>query len=382
MFSFSRFESGLLHIEFHMTNTTILRTRALKLFRAKLGNPIRSLNSVMVGLCGVGAGVALKPSDLAVSWNPSDLVQAEREARGFAIKSLMVTACDALDHYLMDLGSGPSPLADMILRSVLRKEPQTIQKGQVLTAQGISVLEKRLNEVVDRPSEIKLALREFLEKFCGKQKTPSLNARCSALSSYVQALSGSSVSEIPLRPSYHSAVTLLIAWRNVLVHDMDKDPLDPKVSLDLIADKEYMSANHAGIDFVQTLERYESKSEPSLKDISTLVSILMRYLAATDARLIAACNLSAYAQEAICEELKSSGVSDEILRKWAGKSFPERVSKALKLIGGHGFVPISFDKKKNSYAGRLLDVDDMDFLKVKKLKELKASIFQSVNDSI
>lgn len=351
------------------------------MFRAKLGNPIRSLNSVVVGLCGVGAGVALKPQDLAVSWNPGDLVQAEREARGFAIKSLMVTACDALEHYLVDIGVGPSPLADVTLRSVLRKEPQTIQKGQVLTAQGITVLEKRLNEVIDRPSEIKSTLREFLEKFCGKQKTPSLNARCSALYSHVQALSGSAISAIPLRSSYHSAVVLLIAWRNVLVHDMDTDPLDPKVALDLIADQEYLATNHAGIDIVKTLERYESKSEPSLKDISTLVSILMRYLAATDARLIAACDLRAYVQEAICEELKLSGESDKILRKWAGKSFPERISKALKMVGGHGFVPINFDKKKNSYSGRLLDEDDMSFLNARNLKQLKASVFLNVHGS-
>ena len=358
-----------------MTNTIILRTRALKLFRTKLGNPVRNLNSVVIGLCGVGAGIALKPKDLAVSWAPGDLIQAEREARGFAIKSLMVTACDALDHYLEDLGVGPSPLADMTLRSVLRKEPQIIQKGQALTSSGISTLEKRLNEVIDRPSEIKSVLRDFSEKFCGKQKTLSLNARCGGLFSHAQTLNGAAISAIPLRPSYHSAVVLLVAWRNVLVHDMDTDPLDPKVASDLIADKEYLAAEHAGIDFEKTLERYSSKSEPSLKDISTLVSILMRYLAAIDARLIASCDLGRFVQEAVCEELNLRGAPEDTLRKWAGKSYPERISKALRMVGNHGFVSTAFERKKKSYPGRMIAKQDMSFLDANNFKELSSLVF-------
>lgn len=360
-----------------MTNTIILRTRALKLFRAKLGNPVRNLNSVVIGLCGVGAGIALKPEDLAVSWNPKDLLAAEREARGFAIKSLMVTACDALDHYLEDLGVGPSPVMNASLRSTLKKEPQIVQKGQALTTAGILALEKQLNEAIDNPSEIKSALRFFSEKFCGKQKAPSLNARWGHLLIHTQASSGPGAAAIYLRPSYQSAVALLIAWRNVLVHDMDKDPLDPNSASDLIADKNYFAEEHAGIDIEKTLERYWSKSAPSLKDISTLVSILLRHLSAIDARLIATCDLGRFVQEAVCDELKLRGSPEETLRKWAGKSYPERTSKALKIIAKHGFVSLTSERKKNSYPGRIISREDIEFLNANNFKDLSKSVFSN-----
>lgn len=94
-----------------MNSIKIARTRALKLFREKLGNSVLNLNTIVIGLNAVGSGVAQKPNDLVISWSSNDLLRKEQRAREFAIRGLMVTAYDALDHYLYDISSTPRRIA-------------------------------------------------------------------------------------------------------------------------------------------------------------------------------------------------------------------------------------------------------------------------------
>ena len=346
-----------------MKQIVIARTQALKLFRSKLGSPVRNLNSVIVGLSAVGNGAAPKPADLAVSWQPNDLKRAEIEARGFAIRSLMVTACDALDHYLYDLGAQPSPIRDSMLRSTLRRENQTVTKGKQLSDAAIEAFASVLIANKLDTFELKKKLGSFAELYCGKSQKPSVRKRHADL--YKSCISQPKNNSLPAIPkqSYFSAVELLVAWRNVLVHDPDTDQLGSNALAVLEADAVAFADEHAGIDICQTIKNYEGRKEPTLKDISTLISILIRYVSSIDAALVSRCDISAYFQEAVAYELKNRASGMKTLRQWAGKSFDERVDKACNLVSPHGFIPGSFETKKGGYVGRQLSQQDFSCLK-------------------
>lgn len=359
-----------------MNKLLISRTQALKNFRDKIGTPVRNLNTVIVGLSAVAAGTAHKPSDLSVSWDPKDLQRSALEARGFSIRSLMVTACDALDHYLEDLGELPSPIDDEKLRSTLRREPQTYtQPAKKLNEAALASFSSELLEFKDNPQELKKKLAAFTLTYCGKQKVPSIRRRHSALFDYCAGLppNPTTLPQVP-KHSYFAAVELLIAWRNVLVHDSDKDELGSNAIAVLQADAAALKQDHAAVSIQETIDRYTDKKEPTLKDISTLVSILLRYVAAIDAVLISRCDVSRYVRTSLAFEIKARASGMETLRRLSGRTWQARIEAAGKLVAPHGFTPDNFATKQGAYSGRTLSSSDFNFLNETGMQALAQSI--------
>lgn len=352
-------------------NVVISRSRALKNLRSKLGNPIRSLNTTIVGLHAVRAGVAKKPPDLNVSWGPLDLVRAEIEARGFAIRSLMTVACDALDHYLYDLGYLPGPLQDESVRSILRKEMQAVSIPKQITAFVIEDMKVSLLTSKESTVAVKRIISEFAESYCGKQQRPSIRVRHEALYKYCTSHTLVAVKNASPPKVYFSAIQLLIAWRNVLIHDIEDDPLGSDAVSVLRSNAKQLEVDHSGIDINQTLKNYFNKVEPTLKDISTLVSILLKYVSAIDEALLRSCDIGIYFKNAIAYEVKQRKDGLNILRKWPGRSFDGRVNNARELVAAHGFVPDSFKLKKDSAFKCFLTDTDLQFLEASRFEDLK-----------
>lgn len=352
-------------------NVAISRSRALRNLRNKLGNPIRSLNSTIVGLHAVKTGKAKKPPDLNVSWGPLDLVRAETEARGFAIRSLMTVACDALDHYIYDLGSLPGPVQNEAVRSILRTETQTVSKPKTITESAIDRLRKGLLDSKETTSEVKRIISEFAELHCGKQKRPSIRARHEALYKYCVSHQSEAAKSASPPKVYFSAIELLIAWRNVLIHDIEDDPLGSEAVSVLRNNAKMLEVDHSGIDVNLTLENYSNKKEPTLKDISTLVSILLRYVSAIDEALIRGCDVGIYFKNAIRYEVSQREDGLDILRKWPGKSIGDRVNNAREFVASHGFVPINFKSKKGTTFTYVLTETDLQFLESSRFEDLR-----------
>lgn len=344
-----------------MQQIVIRHTRAHKRFRDKLGNPVRNLNSVVVGLCSVGSGVAVKPADLAVTWAPKDLKRAEKEGRSFAIQSMMVMACDALDHYLFDIGSVPSPISDAKLRSILMREPQIRNAKASPSAKDIDSLALKIKNNVSNDEYVRTSLKEFAEKFLDVTERPaSIRKRLSAIHEHCKSLPAGRGAKF-LRPSYFSAIELLLAWRNMLVHDLDAGQLGGGAVSSLRADSEYLAAEHAGIDVEVMINRYTDRAPPSLKEISTLVSILMRFMSGTDQILLADCDIGAFFERCLRYQLselggrrekaiadptggsRSNGVnnggSSRTLVERLGFTYEKRVRKSLAICAEHGFLP-------------------------------------------
>jgi hypothetical protein len=349
----------------------ISRSRALKKFRNKLGNPIRCLNSVIVGLHAVKIGIAKKPHDLNISWKPLDLARAEIEARGFAIRSLMTVACDALDHYFYDLGCLPGPLQEESVKSILRKEMLTVFEPKQITDSVIEVLKKKLLASKQSPVEVKRTISEFSELYCGKRQPQSLRLRHEKLYNYC-ADNKSAEAKSALPPKvYFSAIQLLISWRNLLIHDSEYDSLSGDAVSVLRDQAEMLMIEHSGVDINKTIENYSNKIEPTLKDISTLVSILLRYVSAIDESLLRSCDIGRYFKDAIIYEIKKRKDGLDILRKWPGRSFDDRVNNAREFVAIHGFVPNNFKLKKDTTFSYVLTDTDLQFLEVSRFEDLR-----------
>lgn len=374
MMSLRWFDSNRLLIGYILNEVVIARTEALRRLREKLGSPVRNLNTIVIGLHGVGAGRIKKPTDLTVTWNVQDLKRAEAEARGFSIRALMTVACDALDHYMYDLGKLPGPVQDSELISILTRQSQTNGKMHPLTPHALDQLKQRLLAEKDNQKAVKKCLVEFSKRHCGEHTRPSLRARHEKLFNF--STHHKAVQAKALAPSKHyfSAIELLIAWKNELVHDTDEGQLGNDAIKVLTAKSQDFSSEHAGIDINQTIDRYRNKLEPSLKDISTLVSVLLRYVSSIDQSLLSGCNVVEFFKNAITHELKIRKSGIDTLRKWAGKSLDDRIDKARQLVAGHGFVPASFKLKKDSDFRCTASAADLEFLNAQGFEGLRGSL--------
>lgn len=353
-----------------MADIVLNRTRALKRLREKMGSPVRDLNSVIVGLSAVGKGIAKKPDELHVSWAPSDLRRAEIEARSFAVKAMMVSAYDALDHYLDELGTEPSPIADGRLKSILRKETQRALPTETLTDAAIKSFSENLSKKKGESDARRSLLREFTERYCGKSSRPSIRVRLAAINKYCKLIPVIAGSPPMPRESYFSCVELMIAWRNQLVHDPETDQLGSDALSILAADWEGLGKAHASIDVNAMIAAYQDRAAPTLKEISTLVSVFMKYVTAIDAVLLASSDPSEFFKQTVQYELSRSPDRVGILRQWASKNYADRMSKALNISSAHGFAPAGFDVKKGSYRGAKFGSAPLAFLGGKNLKDL------------
>lgn len=334
-----------------MESVRISRSRALKFFREKLGHSVLHLNTIIVGLNAVGKGIATKPTDLSISWAPQDLLREENLARGFAIRSLIVTAYDALDHYLYDIAATPSPIESEETKLVLLREMEHTPSSLTLQSSDVNALSASLISSAGDQSKLRKNLKDFTERFCGKLKRPSIRRRLQCLYEYCQNLPANSTCPAMPHNTYYSAVELLLAWRNVLVHDPDKDQLGSDALIRLSNDADYYKKNHANIDINSLIERYKESTAPTLKDVSTLVSVLIRFVSSIDANLIAQCNIESFFRASVEHEASLNCIK---LNNTKEKS----IRLSLELASQHGFVRSDSPTKKKCFSGVTFDLKE------------------------
>ncbi|WP_040433325.1 hypothetical protein [Chlorobium ferrooxidans] len=184
-------------------------------FLKTVGRAVHSMNTICVGLHGVGTGKYEKPDDLTISWNTKDPCASSRTARQFAVESALVFIEEALLQYLKYVLNHPAA-----------------------------------------PSSMKAAMQE--EKAADK----------------VDKLS----KQIQLKEVYWAPIViLLIHWRNRIVHHSSKAKLSDNQEKILIDNQDKIRSNHANIDISETLAHF-SERKITLKDASTIIAITIRFV--------------------------------------------------------------------------------------------------------
>jgi hypothetical protein len=325
----------------------LYRTVPFKNFQSQVGFSVTNLNTVIVGLAAVGSGIAQKPDGLAVSWPGGNRPFLAAQARQFATKSLMVYAVDALDKYIGQVGLDPCLITDQSLRSILVREPQvTSAQSKNLPASELTELAGVLNHAGS--DEIINRVVGFANKFGSKKRPPHIRARLDALSN-----------KFPAPAYYLAAVRLLVSWRNRHVHQSG-EKITAIDEAELVDNKAIFWDQHSHTDISTTLDHYRKGRGPTLKDISTLVSVLQRTVRTIDETIIAACDINEFARQSLQQAFKEMSVDEAKghLKQLWGLGTKIRQRKLTAYLRNFGFQP----KKKDGADGRQLPAEFFDEL--------------------
>ncbi len=189
-------------------------------FTNLLGPSVHNLNTICIGLEQIVNKNYTQPAALSIRWATQDPVNDAKRARRYAINLFLVAAVDAIENYVHSISS---------FEYLITQKVQT----NIKNADGIR--------------------EEVQELF--------------------QEIKGNSA----IKPYWLPAIKLLIAWRNILVHkSVAKTVLLLRDKKALIDAKDEIKDLHAQIDIVDTISHFEKKENPTLKDFSTLYTMLLK----------------------------------------------------------------------------------------------------------
>lgn len=191
-----------------------MESLGLSEFLKSVGSSVHSLNTICVGLHGVETRIYTKPDDLTVSWDPQDPCWSARKSRAFAINAAIVFVEEALMQYVRYLAKHPAA-------------PDTLK--QTTRIEGGA---------------------ERLEYIYTHHK--------------------------PEKEYWGPFVSLLIHWRNRIVHPASNAKLNSVQEDKIRAHSLEIKNSHAQIDVEETLRHFHERSI-TLKDASTLIAITIRF---------------------------------------------------------------------------------------------------------
>lgn len=196
-------------------------SEGLKHFLKTVGDSIFLLNTICVGLDGVGSGAVKKSENLTVSWHTNNPENAALQARAHAIKSTLIFVEEALLEYISFLGKC------------------TNQTEEIKTA-------SRTDGAAEKIIQISQHLKDAPEY-------------------------------------WEPMVILLVRWRNKVVHGSAVDLSQSYRSI-LNRNSNVIKDAHAAISIEKTLKHFD-EGQITLKDFSTMIAITIRYVRKIDTDL-------------------------------------------------------------------------------------------------
>jgi len=187
---------------------------ALMNLRHSVGRAVESLNTMVVGLDAVEKGHE-KPPGLDISWQPADRIASARKSRKFLLEAVLIRAADALNEYVSAILMLP-----------------------------------RFKELKQDWNGLNLSMAERLAR----------------------------VSEEVLKSeNYHVPVAaLLIHWRNRIVHFASSATLKRSQRQLLRKYEVEIGQRYADISVDRLMCHFE-ESRPTLKDVSTMISMTLNW---------------------------------------------------------------------------------------------------------
>ncbi len=125
--------------------------------------------------------------------------------------------------------------------------------------------------------------------------------------------------------SYISVIYCLAKWRNRIIHD-SLNKLPEPLKSGLLADSNYYSKNHGNINIEQFIKHFE-EDKPTLKDVSTIISVTIRSAEVIDQVL---CREPVSAAE-IIEKIKKNPKTKEEFYKLMNKVKLKKLSKEKEI---------------------------------------------------
>ena len=214
---------------------------ARRQFKKKMGQANHFLVTILVGLSEVYKGTVKKPDTMDVSWNPQSVQVSSLRSMRYALNSSLAWAVDNLDAYVQTCMRNP----------------------KLIEGNGLS-------------EELDSAGKSVYEKFKVLHKRYSRAAD-------IEQLSG--------------LVALSIQWRNVTTHQEAKNELDDSYLDILKKNKEWYVDNFRHLDVDIALKRFSRHRNPSLKEVTSMIAAISKFVGLIDEQLIKDLNMDRYLKE-------------------------------------------------------------------------------------
>ncbi|WP_339758103.1 hypothetical protein [uncultured Hoeflea sp.] len=311
-----------------MNGIWVERTPAAKRFRDRAGFANSRLNTIVVGLEAVKAGTATKPADLAVYWNPKDVKSAAEWARGYATSAVMVYVVDALDTYMSDLALSGTWITNQAKASILANEFQTdVTEVQSLLPSMVTQLADNIVALTNSHDELERNLRDFTARHFGRRKRPSMPMRFSTL---LELASG-------VLPQYRDAIHFLISWRNRHVHGRSSGRVSNAILSELNNNADYFYENHSHLIVDRMIKNYNANGSPTLKEVSSLISVLHRVVSAVDKSIVNQADAKVVFIDALKSDFAQLDDAEQRVKDYWGKDVARRRMKLVAMAGKFGF---------------------------------------------
>lgn len=250
-----------------------------KKFKKEIGQANHFLITILVGLDAVEDG-AQKRADFHTSWAPQDNVASAQRSRKYAIKAALAWTVDNLDMYFRLANQSPCLYCD--------------EESQEIAETKHSVYNK-LQCVINNHPEID--------------------------------------------PSLYAYVDMLICWRNNTTHFGADNEL-------LHASRQYFSKVISGkltdnkaekyhLDIAEMLNHFNSAECPSFKEITTLISITIKFVEILDTLLINNIDQSQYLRKMLVQLVKHEPAIASIFSR-RNSTHEIRVKKLKQVLASAG----------------------------------------------
>ncbi len=203
---------------------------AQRQFKKRMGQANHFLITILIGLDEVGKGQVKKPEALDVCWNPKDVKATVERSRIYALNSSLAWIIDNFDSYIQNC----------------KRKPCLIENKKL--SEDLDSADRRVND----------KFKVFYNRYKSNE-------------------------ELRL---YGALVALGIQWRNVTTHSEANNELDDEYKGILLDNKQWYNENFCHIDVDKALERFKVHKNPTLKETTSIIKAVLRFVEIIDAELL------------------------------------------------------------------------------------------------
>lgn len=247
--------------------------------KKRIGQANHFLITILVGLDEVSKGNAKKSATLDARWDPKDVKVSASRSRTYALNSSLAWIVDNFDSYVQNCKRKPCFIESNDLRRDLDSADRRVNEK-------LEVLYKRYKTVGDLKS-------------------------------------------------YGALIALGIQWRNVTTHSGGGNVLDDEYKRILQENKDWYNNNFCHLDVNKALESFNTRKNPSLKEVASIIKAVLRFAEIVDKELIKEIDVERYVKDLLDKHYPQES---EERRLFTNLTREHQISKIRQLLLNSGFV--------------------------------------------
>lgn len=257
-----------------MTELYLNTSRQRRKFKDSMGQANHFLITALIGLDYIDNNDVECPTSFSTSWNPKNKKSSIDRTRQYILNSSLAWAVDCLDSYM----------------SMCNQVPKLIDNEELI-------------------KEFEKAKRSVNDKFI-------------AIAGHVDSYDNFDI--------YTSIVGLAIQWRNNTTHSVGDNKIDERHRKVLLNSAERIKELFCNLDINETLHNFDSKRNPTFKEVTSIIRGIQRFIENVDTCLISRIDITEYACSILNHHCKKHKISSESIMSLSKERRNLKVANILK----------------------------------------------------